>query len=150
MYLHEHNKPMSTPAAAQMLSIVMYNRRFFPYYVSNILAGLDNEGKGVVYSYDPIGNMECSMFKATGNSGHLLQSLLDNQVRKCSKKTCPSSFAEYNHKRQCFTNTPRFVHIYFLFNLGAKGRNYTVNKIVHPLQTRKQNNNQIDRLLLLV
>lgn len=82
MYLHEHNKPMNTPAAAQMLSIVMYNRRFFPYYVSNILAGLDNDGKGVVYSYDPIGNMECSQFKAAGSSGHLLQSLLDNQVRR--------------------------------------------------------------------
>uniref|UniRef100_A0A1B6EQR0 Proteasome subunit beta n=1 Tax=Cuerna arida TaxID=1464854 RepID=A0A1B6EQR0_9HEMI len=80
MYLHEHNKPMATPAVAQMMSTVMYNKRFFPYYVSNILAGLDNEGKGAVYSYDPIGHYARSDYRASGNSGALLQSLLDNQI----------------------------------------------------------------------
>lgn len=80
MYLHDHNKSMPTPAVAQMLSTMMYNKRFFPYYVSNILAGLDNEGKGAVYSYDPIGHFARSDFRATGSSGALLQSLLDNQV----------------------------------------------------------------------
>lgn len=80
MYIHEHNKTMPTQAVAQMLSIVMYNKRFFPYYVSNVLAGLDAEGKGAVYSYDPIGHFARSDFRAVGNSGSLLQSLLDNQV----------------------------------------------------------------------
>jgi 20S proteasome subunit beta 6 len=80
MYLHEHNKIMTTPAIAQMLSTIMYYKRFFPYYVSNILGGLDNEGKGCVYSYDPIGHCERSMYRAGGSSGALLQPLLDNQV----------------------------------------------------------------------
>lgn len=80
MYLHEHTKVMSTPAIAQMLSCLLYYKRFFPYYVSNILAGLDNEGKGVVYSYDPIGNFHPCGFKASGSAGSLLQPVLDNQV----------------------------------------------------------------------
>ncbi|PSN46224.1 Proteasome subunit beta type-1 [Blattella germanica] len=80
MYLHEHHKPMSTPAVAQMLSTMLYYKRFFPYYVSNVLGGLDENGKGCVYSYDPIGHCERSMFKAGGSAGALLQPLLDNQI----------------------------------------------------------------------
>lgn len=45
MYLHEHHKPMSTPAVAQLIVTMLYHKRFFPYYISNILAGLDEEGK---------------------------------------------------------------------------------------------------------
>lgn len=74
----EHNKPMSTPAAAQMMSVLMYNKRFFPYYVNNILAGLDEEGRGAVYSYDPVGHYSRSDYRATGNSRNLLQVTLRN------------------------------------------------------------------------
>ncbi|XP_067646826.1 proteasome subunit beta type-1 [Eurosta solidaginis] len=80
MYEHLHLKTMSTEAVAQMLSILMYNKRFFPYYVSNVLAGLDVEGKGVVYSYDPIGHCERTTYRAGGSAGTLLQPVLDNQI----------------------------------------------------------------------
>lgn len=80
MYLHEHQKPMSTPAVAQMLSTMLYYKRFFPYYVSNVLAGLDEEGKGCVYCYDPIGHCQKVAFNAKGSAGALLQPLLDNQI----------------------------------------------------------------------
>lgn len=80
MYLYEHNKEMSTPAVAQMLSTMLYYKRFFPYYVSNILAGLDADGKGCIFSYDPIGHCEKNMYRAGGSSGSLLQPLLDNQL----------------------------------------------------------------------
>ena len=43
-YKHHHDKDMSTCAIAQMLSTILYGRRFFPYYTNNILAGLDHEG----------------------------------------------------------------------------------------------------------
>lgn len=80
MYKHEHQKEMSTPATAQMLSTMLYYKRFFPYYVSNILAGLDENGKGCIYSYDPIGHCEKTTYRAGGSAGALLQPLLDNQV----------------------------------------------------------------------
>lgn len=71
---------MSTVAAAQMLVTMLYNKRFFPYYVSNVLAGLDEKGNGVVFSYDPVGHMDRNTFHAGGSAGPLLQPLLDNQV----------------------------------------------------------------------
>lgn len=80
MYEQEHNKQMSTPATAQMLSTMLYYKRFFPYYISNVLAGFDTDGKGCVYSYDPIGHCEKSKFRAGGSAGALLQPLLDNQI----------------------------------------------------------------------
>lgn len=79
-YKHIHNKSMSTTALAQMISIMMYQRRFFPYYVSNVLAGVDSDGKGCVYSYDPIGHCERALYRAGGSAGPLLQPILDNQI----------------------------------------------------------------------
>ena len=45
-YKHTHGKAMSCEALAQMLSSTLYYRRFFPYYTYNIIAGMDNQGKG--------------------------------------------------------------------------------------------------------
>ncbi|ENN78384.1 proteasome subunit beta type-1 [Dendroctonus ponderosae] len=80
MYQQEHNKTMSTTACAQMLSTMLYHKRFFPYYISNVLVGLDEDGKGCVYSYDPVGHCEKRTFRASGSAGALLQPLLDNQI----------------------------------------------------------------------
>lgn len=79
-YLHEHCREMSTSALAQLVSIMMYNRRFFPYYTSTIVAGLDNKDHGVVYSYDPLGNCEETTYRAGGSANALLQPVLDNHV----------------------------------------------------------------------
>ncbi|KAK8774055.1 hypothetical protein V5799_011412 [Amblyomma americanum] len=59
---------------------MLYNKRFFPYYISNILAGLDEEGKGCIYCYDPVGHCERVQYRAGGSSSALLQPLLDNQA----------------------------------------------------------------------
>lgn len=79
-YLHEHNRVMSTPACAQLVSTMLYYKRFFPYYISNIVAGLDEEGKGAVFSYDPVGNHERHPYQASGSSCPLIQPVLDHLV----------------------------------------------------------------------
>lgn len=48
MYEHVHNKEMNSQAVAQLLSVVLYHRRFFPFYTYNILAGLDKEGTTIL------------------------------------------------------------------------------------------------------
>ncbi|KAH9507577.1 Proteasome subunit beta type-1-B [Bulinus truncatus] len=76
----DHNKPMPTPSIAAMLSTVLYYRRFFPYYTHNLVAGLDDDGKGCIYSFDPVGSYEREVYRAKGSASAMLQPLLDNQI----------------------------------------------------------------------
>ncbi|CAN2391664.1 beta [Pristimantis euphronides] len=80
MYKHSNNKTMTSSAIAAMLSTILYSRRFFPYYVYNIIGGLDEEGKGAVYSFDPVGSYQRDGYKAGGSASAMLQPLLDNQI----------------------------------------------------------------------
>ncbi|KJE89433.1 hypothetical protein CAOG_08453 [Capsaspora owczarzaki ATCC 30864] len=79
-YEHQHEKTMATHAIAQMLSNTLYYRRFFPFYTYNVIGGLDESGKGAVYSYDPVGSYERESYRAAGTASALLQPLLDNQL----------------------------------------------------------------------
>jgi 20S proteasome subunit beta 6 len=80
MYRYQHGKPMSVKACAQRLATILYGKRFFPYYVTAILGGLDEEGKGAVYSYDPVGSYEREQCRAAGAAASLIMPFLDNQV----------------------------------------------------------------------
>ena len=71
---------MSTPSIAQMLATMLYGKRFFPYYTYNILGGIDEDGKGCIFSFDPVGSYEREFFRAAGTANTLLQPLLDNQL----------------------------------------------------------------------
>lgn len=90
MYRYQHGKRMSVSACAQRLSTILYQKRFFPYYVQAILSGLDEEGKGALYSYDPVGSYEREQCRAAGSAASLIMPFLDNQV-SCKNQYIPGS-----------------------------------------------------------
>merc|ERR1719410_1448053 len=87
MYEHKHRRQPSVVAIAQMLSTVLYYKRFFPYYTFNVLVGLDDEGKGAVYHYDAIGSFERVPYTTSGSGSSLVMSVLDCQIGQLNQQT---------------------------------------------------------------
>lgn len=44
-YRHAHAKDMPLRAIARLIQNMLYGRRFFPYYVYNILGGIEEDGE---------------------------------------------------------------------------------------------------------
>merc|ERR1719498_423694 len=80
LYEHAHRREPSVTAIAQMLSTILYQKRFFPYYTFNVLAGVDDEGKGAMYHYDAIWSFERVPYSTSGSGSSMVLSVLDQQI----------------------------------------------------------------------
>jgi len=72
----------STQAISQLLSTVLYRRRFFPYYTFNIIAGINEKGDGVCYSYDAVGCTEPLNYGTTGTASSFIEPLMDCLIQR--------------------------------------------------------------------
>lgn len=88
MYKYQHDKVMSTQSIAQLTSTTLYGHRFFPYYTFTLIGGLDENGRGAVYSFDPVGSFEREAFRAGGSAAALIQPFLDSQIGR-KNRTVP-------------------------------------------------------------
>uniref|UniRef100_A0A915BGN6 Proteasome subunit beta n=2 Tax=Parascaris univalens TaxID=6257 RepID=A0A915BGN6_PARUN len=79
-YRFDYRGDMTVDLCAELLARNLYYRRFFPYYTGSILAGIDEDGKGAVFSYDPIGCIERLQYTASGSAEPMIMPFLDCQV----------------------------------------------------------------------
>jgi len=88
-YRHAHAKDMPLRAVARLIQTMLYAQRFFPYYVYNILGGIEEDGSGAVYSFDPVGSYEREACRAAGAAQSLVQPFLDNQIYFKNQRPAP-------------------------------------------------------------
>lgn len=87
--LYQHQNSGLSPSAAataQLLAIMLYQKRFFPFYCWNLVGGVLPDGSGAIYSYDPVGNYERVPYSCSGTAEPLMQPLLDNQLGTIEKQ----------------------------------------------------------------
>ena len=76
-YQYRMERLPTTESIAHLISKTLYSRRFFPYYTFNLVAGLDKDGKGIIYGYDAIGSYGQDRALAQGSGGHMIIPFLD-------------------------------------------------------------------------
>ncbi|GAA5985462.1 hypothetical protein JCM5350_004006 [Sporobolomyces pararoseus] len=90
-YHHTHNEVPKLKSIARLVQTMLYGKRFFPYYCYVILGGIDADGTGAVYSFDPVGSYERESCRAYGSAQSLVQPFLDNMVYKKNQTPLPGS-----------------------------------------------------------
>ena len=79
LYKLKKGREMSVNSASSLLSNLMYQYKFFPFYVQILIGGVD-EGPSI-YNLDPLGGMTEETFVSTGSGSPVAYGLLeDNYV----------------------------------------------------------------------
>ncbi|KAM0677958.1 Proteasome subunit beta type-1 [Binucleata daphniae] len=78
-YETRNNKKISVSSAAHLLHNILYSKRFFPYYSYCLLCGFEN-GKAMLFSYDPVGSYANTDCRVDGSGACMLQPLLDSKI----------------------------------------------------------------------
>ena len=80
IYRSQHKRDPDLVAIANLLSITLYMRRFFPFYAFNLLAGQKSDGSFAVYGYDAVGSYDEMSYGSQGSGIELVAPVLDNVI----------------------------------------------------------------------
>jgi proteasome beta subunit len=69
-------------SAARLCSNILFNQRYFPYYVQIIMAGFDHrEKEGKIYNIDLFGSMTTEKFISTGSGSPVAYGYLESEYK---------------------------------------------------------------------
>jgi proteasome beta subunit len=81
IYRISNRELMPVSSAARLCSNVLFNQRYFPYYVQIILAGYDNKEGGQIYNIDLFGSMTSEKFISTGSGSPVAYGYLESEYK---------------------------------------------------------------------
>jgi proteasome beta subunit len=82
IYRLANRELMPVKSAARLCSNVLFNQRYFPYYVQIILAGYDNKAGGQIYNIDLFGSMTSEKFISTGSGSPVAYGYLESEFKE--------------------------------------------------------------------
>jgi proteasome beta subunit len=81
IYRLTNRELMPIKSAARLCSNVLFNQRYFPYYVQIILAGYDKNAGGQIYNIDLFGSMTSEKFISTGSGSPVAYGYLESEFK---------------------------------------------------------------------
>jgi len=85
IYRISNREVMPVNSAARLCSNVLFNQRYFPYYVQIILAGYDNKDGGQIYNIDLFGSMTSEKYISTGSGSPVAYGYLESEYKEASR-----------------------------------------------------------------
>lgn len=79
LYKLKHGKPMGVKAAASLLSNLLQNYKFYPFYVQLLIGGMTDRPE--VYSLDALGGMTEEKFVSTGSGSPVAYGVLEETYK---------------------------------------------------------------------
>jgi len=80
LYKFKHGHAISVKAAASLLSNLLHNYRFYPFYVQLLIGGFADEAE--VYSLDAIGGMTSEKYVSTGSGSPVAYGVLEETYKE--------------------------------------------------------------------
>lgn len=68
-------------SASRLCANVLFNQRYFPYYVQVILAGFDTKEGGLIYNIDLFGSITSEKFISTGSGSPVAYGYLESEFK---------------------------------------------------------------------
>lgn len=81
LYELESGQTISVYSAAKLMSLLLYNRRLYPYMVEVIVGGVDSQGAHI-YILDPIGAVIEDEYATLGTGSQVAIGIIENNYRK--------------------------------------------------------------------
>jgi proteasome beta subunit len=82
IYRLSNKELMPVKSAARLCSNVLFNQRYFPYYVQIIVAGHDDKEGGQIYNIDLFGSMTSEKFISTGSGSPVAYGYLESEFKE--------------------------------------------------------------------